>query len=50
MALPPLLAGAMAAQGWMASGPTDRPDPAHALLAGFGRLVRRSPMRHVVPL
>ena len=49
--LPPLLAGAVAAQAWMASGITDQADPAQALLAGFGRLVRRAPARTVfVPL
>lgn len=48
---PPLLAGAMAAASWMDSGLTDPADPAHALLAAFGRLVRQSPARHVfVPL
>jgi hypothetical protein len=49
--LPPLLAGALAAQAWIEGGLSDRPDPAHALLAGFGRLVRQPPARHVfVPL
>jgi hypothetical protein len=48
---PPLLAGVAAAQAWMDSGITDRADPAHALLAGFGRLVRQAPARSVfVPL
>ncbi len=49
--LPPLLAAAMTAQAWMAGGLTDPPDPAHALLAGSGRLVRQPPVRAVfVPL
>jgi hypothetical protein len=48
---PPLLTGVLAAQAWMAAGITERPDPAHALLIGFGRLVRHAPARHVfVPL
>jgi HTH DNA binding domain len=35
----------------MDSGVTDRPEPAHALLVGFGRLVRQPPVRHLfVPL
>jgi hypothetical protein len=45
--LPALLAGVAAAAAWMASGITDQPDPAHALLVGFGRLVRLPPVRHV---
>ena len=44
---PPLLAGAIAAQAWMESGITDQANPGHALLAGFGRLVRQAPVRHV---
>ena len=44
---PPLLAGAVAAQAWMASGVIDPAEPGWALLAGFGRLVRQAPMRHV---
>jgi hypothetical protein len=44
---PPLLAGAVAAQAWMASGITDQADPGQALLAGFGRLVRQAPVRCV---
>ena len=49
--LPPLLGGAIAAQAWMESGLTDPPEPAHALLAGFGRLVRQPPARTAfVPL
>ena len=49
--LPPLLAGAVAAQAWMESGITDRANPMLALLAGFARLVRQAPARHVfVPL
>jgi ribosomal protein S25 len=45
--LPPLLAGAIAAQAWMETGLTDPPDPAQALLAGFGRRVRQPPVRAV---
>jgi HTH DNA binding domain len=49
--MPALLAGARVAQAWMASGITDPPEPAQALLVGFGWLVRRSPARRVfVPL
>ena len=49
--LPPLLAGAVTAQAWIASGITDQADPVQALLAGFGRLVRQAPARGVfVPL
>ena len=44
---PPLLAGAVAAQAWMESGIIDQADPGQALLAGFGRLVRQAPVRHV---
>jgi HTH DNA binding domain len=35
--MPPLLAVARAAQGWMEAGLTARPDPLHALLAAIGR-------------
>jgi HTH DNA binding domain len=35
--MPPLLAVARAAQGWMEAGLGDRPDPLHALLAAIGR-------------
>ncbi len=49
--LPPLLAGALAAQAWMEAAITDPPEPAPALLAAFGRLVRLAPARSVfVPL
>ena len=49
--LPPLLAGAQAAQAWMEGGITDRPDPAQALLVAFGRLTGQPPVRAVfVPL
>jgi hypothetical protein len=44
---PALLAGAVAAQAWMESGITHQADPGQALLAGFGRLVRQVPVRHV---
>src|SRR5262249_4210339 len=44
---PPLLAAAAAAQAWMASGLTERAEPARALLAAFGRLVRQPPVRSV---
>ena len=45
---PPLLAGAVAARAWMEeSAITDQADPGQALLAGFGRLVRQAPVRHV---
>jgi hypothetical protein len=49
--LPPLLAGAIAAQAWTGSGITDQADPVQALLVGFGRLARQAPVRRVfVPL
>jgi ribosomal protein S25 len=49
--LPALLAGAVAAQAWIDSALTEPADPALALLASFGRLVRHAPAGHVfIPL
>ena len=45
--MPPLLAVARAAQGWMEAGLTDRPDPLHALLAAIGRCGGEGPARSV---
>ena len=45
--LPPLLAVARAAQGWMEAGLTDRPDPLHALLAAIGRCGGEGPAHTV---
>ena len=45
--MPPLLAVARAAQGWMEAGLTDRPDPLHALLAAIGRCGGEGPARTV---
>jgi hypothetical protein len=43
--MPPLLAVARAAQGWMEAGLSDRPDPLHALLAAIGRCGSEGPAR-----
>jgi hypothetical protein len=45
--MPPLLAVARAAQGWMEAGLTDRPEPLHALLAAMGRCGGEGPARTV---
>jgi hypothetical protein len=45
--MPPLLAVARAAQGWMEAGLTDRPDPLHALLAAIGRCGGAGPAHSV---
>jgi hypothetical protein len=45
--LPPLLAMARAAQGWMEGGLSDRPDPFHALLAAIGRCGGEGPAHTV---
>ena len=45
--LPPLLAVARAAQGWMEAGLNDRPDPLHALLAAIGRHASPGPAHSV---
>jgi hypothetical protein len=45
--MPPLLAVARAAQGWMEAGLTDRPDPLHALLAAIGRHAGQGPAHTV---
>ena len=45
--MPPLLAVARAAQGWMEAGLTERPDPLHALLAAIGRCGGEGPARTV---
>jgi hypothetical protein len=45
--MPPLLAVARAAQGWMEAGLTERPDPLHALLAAIGRCGSEGPARSV---
>ena len=44
---PPLLVAAIAAQAWTDRSLAGRLDPAHALLAAFGRLVRQPPVRSV---
>jgi hypothetical protein len=45
--LPPLLAVARAAQGWMEAMLTDHPDPLHALLAAIGRCGGAGPAHSV---
>src|SRR5277367_2316096 len=45
--MPPLLAVARAAQGWMEAGLTERPDPLRALLAAIGRRGGEGPARSV---
>ena len=45
--MPPLLAVARAAQDWMEAGPSDRPDPLHALLAAISRPASQGPAHTV---
>jgi hypothetical protein len=45
--MPPLLAVARAAQGWMEAGLTERCDPLHALLAAISRPASQGPAHTV---